>query len=76
MSKQTYESERKKFLAQQLLILKIRDLIDGYLKADCKGHQAELRLIKGDAIKDGYNFQLPFSVLAYGFCQFFVGKLA
>ena len=48
-----YEQERKKFLAQQVLILKIKELIDEHLREDCKGHQAELRLIKSDLIKDG-----------------------
>jgi len=43
----TYEQARKETLALQVLILKIKELIDEHLKEGCKGHQ------KGDAIKDG-----------------------
>ncbi|NQT56103.1 MAG: hypothetical protein HQ551_07730 [Desulfobacteraceae bacterium] len=46
MSKQIIEKDRKETLALQILILRIKELIDKHLKEGCKGHQAELRLIK------------------------------
>lgn len=46
----SYEKERKQLLAQQILILKIKGLVDEHLKKESEGHQAELRLIRSDSI--------------------------